>query len=209
MSILELLLGLRCVLGQAVKCCLEVSLGVFTVLLCSVSLLFEEFELAFPESLVSIVSIVEVLVLAVELGELLLLPLDLLLDQSLVSVQRLHQLLIRLLQPSYLCFRDLVCFLELILESGALLGEDGSLSFHGGGHSGQVSLDVFQGLALLIVLNFDCLLLSSDAGDFVLRVTDELLSLVSQALFVTLDGIIELPGQLSDALFLELQLLTL
>ena len=86
MSILEFLFGLGGVLGQAVECSLEVPLSILAILLSCVSLLLEEFELAFPESLVSIVSIVEVLVLAIKLGELLLLPLDLFLYQCLVSV---------------------------------------------------------------------------------------------------------------------------
>lgn len=171
--------------------------------------MLEEFELALPESFVSIVSIVEVLVLAVEFSKLLLLPLDLLLDQSLVTVQSLHQLLIRLLQPGDLCLGDLVGLLQLVLEGGAFLGEYGSLPLHRGGDPGEVSLDVLEGFALLIVLDLHCLLLGGDAGDLILGVTDQLLTLVPQALLVTLDGVIELSGELSDALLLELQLLAL
>lgn len=47
-SVLELLLAFAGIFSQSVQSSLEVSLGIFTVLLCSVSLLLEELELSFP-----------------------------------------------------------------------------------------------------------------------------------------------------------------
>ena len=67
MSILKLLLGLGRVLVHTVEIRLEVPLRVLTVLLGGVALLLQEFELTLPKGLVTVVSIVQVLVLAVEL----------------------------------------------------------------------------------------------------------------------------------------------
>ena len=97
MSVFKLLLRLRCVLGQPVEGDLEVPLGILAVLLGSVALLLQELEFPFPESLVTIISIVKVLILAIELSKLFLLSLDLFLDESLVTVESLHQLLIGIL----------------------------------------------------------------------------------------------------------------
>ena len=97
MSVFKLLLRLRCVLGQSVEGDLEVPLGILAVLLGSVALLLQELEFPFPEGLVTIIGIVEVLILAIELSKLLFLSLHLFLDESLVTVERLHQLLIGIL----------------------------------------------------------------------------------------------------------------
>jgi hypothetical protein len=97
MSVFKLLLRLRCVLGQPVEGDLEVPLGILAVLLGSVALLLQELEFPFPESLVTIIGIVKVLILAIELSKLFLLSLDLFLDESLVTVESLHQLLIGIL----------------------------------------------------------------------------------------------------------------
>ena len=76
---------------------LEVPLGILAVFLGSVALLLQELEFPFPEGLVTIIGIVEVLILAIELSKLLFLSLHLFLDESLVTVERLHQLLIGIL----------------------------------------------------------------------------------------------------------------
>lgn len=116
MSVFKLMLRLRCVLGQSIEGDLEVPLGILAVLLGCVALLLQEFEFPFPEGLVAIIGIVEVLILAIELSKLFLLSLYLFLDESLVTVESLHQLLIGILEPSDLRFRHLVGFLELIFE---------------------------------------------------------------------------------------------
>lgn len=116
MSIFKFLLRLRSILSQPVKSDLEISLGIFAVLLGSVALLLQELEFAFPQCLVTIIGIVKVLILAIELSKLFFLSLDFFLDEGLVPVESLHQLLIGILQPRDLSLRHFVSFLELVFE---------------------------------------------------------------------------------------------
>ena len=94
MSVFKLLLRLRSILCKPVKSDLEISLGILAVLLGSVALLLQELEFAFPECLVTVIGIVKVLILAIELSKLFFLSLNFFLDESLVTVESLHQLLI-------------------------------------------------------------------------------------------------------------------
>ena len=97
MSIFKFLLRLRSILCQPVKSDLEISLGILAVLLGSVALLLQELEFAFPESLITVIGIVKVLILAIKLSKLFFLSLDFFLDESFVTVESLHQLLIGIL----------------------------------------------------------------------------------------------------------------
>jgi hypothetical protein len=97
MSVFKFLLRLRCIFCQPVKSDLEISLGIFAVLLGSVALLLQELKFAFPECLITIIGIVKVLILTIELSKLFFLSLDFFLYESLVPIESLHQLLIGIL----------------------------------------------------------------------------------------------------------------
>jgi len=97
----------------------------------------------------------------------------------------------------------------LSLKVGAFLSEDGPLSLVCRGDTSQRSLQFLVGFTLLVVLLLSGFLLGSDAGNLVLRVANEVLTLRAETLLVALDSLFNLACELSDALLLELELLGL
>lgn len=55
MGVFKFLLAFRLILVKTVQCCLEVSLGIFTVFLGSVPLLFKELKLSVPQRFIPII----------------------------------------------------------------------------------------------------------------------------------------------------------
>jgi hypothetical protein len=82
-------------------------LSIFTVLLGCVTLLLKELKFALPQSLITVVSVIKILVLTIELSEFLLLLLDLLLNECFITIESLHELVIGFLQSGDLGLSDL------------------------------------------------------------------------------------------------------
>jgi hypothetical protein len=106
---LTLLLGLLELFNRR----LEFLLSIFKVLLSCVSLLFEEFKLAIPESLVSIIRVIQVSVLSLKFIKLSSPPFNLLLDLSFITLQSHGKLLIS--------FPKLIDLILIVLDEILLL----------------------------------------------------------------------------------------
>ena len=130
MGVLSLGLALLLGLLQLLYCGLEFPLGILEIFLSCISLLLKEFEFSIPESLVSVVRIVQVSILSFKFVEFSSPPFHFFLDLCLVSLESLCKLLISLSQLIDLIFIVLDEIFLLLFEILIFLKKHSSLPFH-------------------------------------------------------------------------------